>query len=950
MEYAIGSLVKVRGREWVILEKNPPWLKLRPLGGGDEETTAIHTNLETIQSAQFAPPNPDASGDYTSCRLLRDAVRLGFRSSAGPFRAIASIAVQPRSYQLVPLLMALKQDPVRLLIADDVGIGKTIEACLIAKELLERGEVKRLAVLCPPHLAEQWHTELKEKFHIDAALVLRGTATKLERNLRLGESLFDRHPFVIVSMDFIKSDRRRDDFLRTCPELVIVDEAHTCSWGGEGKRHQRHQLVSELSQDVTRHMLLVTATPHSGKEDAFHSLLGLLNSRFVNFPTDLAGAENQTYRREIANHFVQRRRGDIRSYIGEDTPFPDRESTEVTYSLNPDYKNFFAQVFRYARETVLEEKSGTYQFRIRWWSVLALLRALASSPAAAASTLRNRASTLDQESGESIEELGRRNVMDLTDDDSVEGSDVAPGSDIGELFKDAEAHKRKLRAMAKTADSLLGNSDEKLNKSADIISSLLKDGFRPIVFCRFIPTVDYLVEMFRNHNSLNKKFKGVEIIGVTGQFPPLERKELIQKLAQYEKRLLICTDCLSEGINLQEHFDAVVHYDLSWNPARHEQREGRVDRFGQPRKVVKVVTYYGTDNQIDGIVLDVLLRKHKNIKSSLGISVPVPVNSEALMEAVFEGLLLREETGTSSEMLLPGFEEYFKPQREELFKQWEFAKEKEKRSQTMFAQHAIKPEEVVPEIQAIRMAIGYETDVSGFTRNALTAFHALISGQDHIKVDLFETPQEIKDMINQQKEFKACFTMPAEEGELYLNRTHPIVEALASHVLNSTLDYSAQSIARRCGVIRTNSVEKRTTLLLTRFRYQLITRKEEEQHSLLSEECLLLAFEGAPDKAVWLDEDQAEALLNSTPDANVLSQQALEQLQKIIIEENGVYRIHQSLLGHLNDVALNKGKQLLESHKKVRQASGHKGIRQTIEPQLPPDILGVYIYLPIPKV
>ena len=131
--------------------------------------------------------------------MLRDAVRLGFRSSAGPFRSFARIAVEPRPYQLVPLLMALKLDPVRLLIADDVGIGKTIEAGLIARELLDRGEVERLAVLCPPQLAEQWQVELHDKFHIDAELVLPGTATRLERNCRVGQSLFDLHPFVIVS-------------------------------------------------------------------------------------------------------------------------------------------------------------------------------------------------------------------------------------------------------------------------------------------------------------------------------------------------------------------------------------------------------------------------------------------------------------------------------------------------------------------------------------------------------------------------------------------------------------------------------------------------------------------------------------------------------------------------------------------------------------------------------
>src|SRR5262245_6865864 len=211
MSFAVGSLVKARGREWVVLpESKDDLLIVRPLGGTDDETTGILLRLERVEPATFELPNPNEVGDFRSARLLRDAVRLGFRASAGPFRSFARIAVEPRPYQLVPLLMALRLDPVRLLVADDVGIGKTIEACLIARELLDRDEVRRLAVLCPPHLAEQWQEELDRKFHIEAELVLASTATRLERNCAVGQSLFDIYPHVVVSTDFIKADRRRE--------------------------------------------------------------------------------------------------------------------------------------------------------------------------------------------------------------------------------------------------------------------------------------------------------------------------------------------------------------------------------------------------------------------------------------------------------------------------------------------------------------------------------------------------------------------------------------------------------------------------------------------------------------------------------------------------------------------------------------------------------------------
>jgi SNF2 family DNA or RNA helicase len=649
MTFAIGSLVKARGREWVVLpESAEDLLVLRPLGGTEDEVTGIYLPLEPVESAKFELPDPSQPGDYHSCRLLRDAVRLGFRSSAGPFRAFARIAVEPRPYQLVPLLLALRLDPVRLLIADDVGIGKTIEACLIARELLDRGEIERLAVLCSPQLAPQWQNELRDKFHIDAEIVLPGTVTRLERNCRLNQSIFDLYPHVIVSTDFIKADRRRDEFLRACPEMVIVDEAHTCAYGydNRGGRHRRYQLVSQLAAHLERHVILVTATPHSGNEAAFRSLLSMLHADFANLPKDLSGRENELHRRRLAAHFVQRRRADIRRYLDIDTVFPERQEAEDTYRLSPDYKRLFERVLNYARETVSDTGGTLHRQRVRLWSALALLRSLASSPAAAVATLRTRAASADTETADEADEIGRQTVLDLQADEMVESLDLTPGSDLGDTSDEETRTRRRLLDMAREAEKLLGARDEKLKKAVSLIDAFIHDGFNPIVFCRFIPTAEYVAE------ELRKKLRDVEVAAVTGTLPPDEREERVAQLAQSAKRVLVCTDCLSEGINLQEHFDAVTHYDLSWNPTRHEQREGRVDRDGQPSRTVRVLTFYGIDNQIDGIVLDVLIRKHKAIRNSLGISVPVPVDTNQVVEAIFEGLLLRGPSGTSAEQLL----------------------------------------------------------------------------------------------------------------------------------------------------------------------------------------------------------------------------------------------------------------------------------------------------------
>lgn len=937
MNFAIGSLVKARGREWVVLpESESDLLMLRPLGGTDEEETGIVPSLEKVEPAHFDLPSPDQLGDHFSCRLLRDAVRLGFRSSAGPFRSFAKINVEPRPYQLVPLLMALKLDTVRVLVSDDVGIGKTVEACLIARELLERGEVRRLCVLCPPHLAEQWQSELRDKFHIEAELVLPSTANRLEKRCH-GQSLFEFYPFTVVSMDFIKSERNQHEFLRTCPELVMVDEAHTCAFGGEGRggRHLRFELLKKLAAMPDRHIVLVSAVPHSGNENAFRSLLTLLSPDFANLPDVLTGKENEHHRRRLAAHFVQRRRADIEHYLDSDTPFPQRIPAETTYHLSPEYKELFNKVLRFISERVHDKTLSAFRQRVRWWSALALLRCLGSSPAAAAATLRSRASVNDAENEQAADEIGRQTVLDISLEDSAEAIDVTPGAETAEDKDDETTRtRRRLLELAKLADELKGDKDEKLQKLVGVVKSLIKDGFNPIVFCRFIETADYVAAALRD-----KLPKGVEVDSVTGTLPPADREQRVADLGKSEKHVLVCTDCLSEGINLQDHFNAVVHYDLSWNPTRHEQREGRVDRYGQASPEVKVVTYYSTDNQIDGIVLDVLLRKHKTIRSSLGISVPVPVDSSQVMEAILEGLLLRERGGGGVEAQQLFFNaEFWKPKQEELHTDWDRVAEREKRSRTMFAQEGIKVDDVRQELESVRAAIGSGVDVARFVKQASEAHRATTSGDKTLAINFKESPRPLREILRlPDHEIKVRFELPVKDGEVYVSRTHPLVEGLATYVMDTAFDSVGESVAKRCGVIRTSKVKERTTCLLLRFRYHIITTNKAGEQTLLAEDCYTAAFTGSPKSASWLPTQDAQALLQITPDTSIGPDIAKQHLRSLLADMA-------SIQPHLNTLAEQRGKELLDSHQRVRLT---KGISHRVEPKLPPDILGLYVFLPI---
>ena len=935
--FSSGALVHARGREWIVLpESTGNLLMLRPVGGLDEEITGVLPDVEPVESATFRLPGRDDVGDFSSCRLMRDAARLSTRAAAGPFRSFGRIAVEPRPYQLVPLMMALKLEPVRMLIADDVGIGKTIEACLIARELLDRGEIRRITVLCPPHLAEQWQRELEEKFQIEAELVLSSTIQRLERDLPLGVSAFDRHPFTVVSTDFIKAPRRAEDFALKCPEFVIVDEAHGCTLsGGIGRsRQQRHELLRRVTADPSRHVVLVTATPHSGNEEAFRSLLGLLEDEFAHLPVEeLDRAEREGVRRRLARHFVQRRRGDIRRYLEIDTAFPERRDKEAAYTFSPGYRSLFDDILAFAREYVAEDDSEQRKRRVRYWSALALLRCVSSSPAAAA-TLRSRAA-VDAAAGEDVDEVGRRTVLDQGDDDDAVALDFSPGA---ETEGSPDSTRRRLLDFARRAEALNPADDRKLQGAVHEIKAFLEDDFHPVVFCRFVDTAEYVAWHLRAVLA-----KDVRVESVTGRLPSAEREERIARLtAEGGRFVLVCTDCLSEGINLQEHFDAVLHYDLAWNPTRHEQREGRVDRFGQEKSEVRVVTWYGADNPIDGVILDVLIRKHKSIKSALGVTVAVPGSSEQIAETLFEGALFRERAGADLRQIALNFIDEFDVEMQAIHADWENARDREKASRSRFAQHTLDPEAVAAELDSVRTAIGRSEDVARFFAAVLQAANVPLRDKGRaVTVHLGpQTPRALRQAIGRDNPFTGRFDLPLPDGEVYLGRTSPVIEGLASWTLDQALDTESRDtppVASRCGVVATSAVTTRTTLLIARFRYHLRTVGTNDA-TVLCEEIVPHACTGSAETLHWLSSGEGEILLSARPERNLLPTAVEQQLGLTL-------PALPKLRAALEPIAYERARAQLAAHERVRAAARAKG-RVAIEPVLPVDLLGVYILLP----
>lgn len=937
-----GALIKARGRDWVVQpDSQPDALRLRPFGGTEADIITLLPELELTppSAATFPWPTADHLGNHDGARLLRDALKLKLRSGAGPFRSFGNIAVEPRTYQLVPLLMALRLPVVRLLIADDVGVGKTIEAGLIARELLDRGEIARLAVLCPPHLVDQWQRELSDHFHLKAAALTSSSAAKLERDLPHGVSLFEHYPIVVVSLDYIKNERHRDHFLSIAPECVIVDEAHTCTASGRS-RQLRFQLLQKLSDDTSRHLILLTATPHSGDEVAFANLLGLLNRKFEKF-AEIDARADHPLRVELARHFVQRRRKDIQEWqTSEAGVFPSRETGEAHYSLSGDWGAFFDEVQDYCHGLAdREQHAGGGKARLIWYAALALLRCVASSPAAAEKALSTRLTGALAEVAESDDDLFDGRV------DNLEVSDQAPSLELEES--------EKLRALIARAKSLVGkDNDPKLAELVKRVGQLVKDGYSPVVFCRYVPTAHYVAEHLRKH------FPQLTIKSVTGEITPEERREAVAELAEADKALLVATDCLSEGINLQHAFDAVVHYDLAWNPTRHEQREGRVDRFGQQSPKVRALMLYGSNNPIDGFILRVILRKAESIRQELGVLVPLPEDETRINEALVKAALMKRREQKASQPTFDFSESGIAFEQLEIA--WEDALKKAKANRTRFAQNSLRPEDVLPEWERQRLLIGGPEQVKAFVEGTCRRLNSpLEAGKKdtfkfipaHLPVRLRErlADEEVTDDRHSPSPFLISFRYPAPPGARHIHRSHPLVAVLADYLLETAMSVATDGerpLAARAAVTATEAPEvtAATTLYLLRLRHRLtFTRRRKnaatEEHHLMAEETVALAVRGrAP--AEWLPLDATvDRLLDAAPSSNL---DAATQRREIDL---ALTRLTEDM-PRLVAVAGERAETLRADHMRVREAAGESAGRYAVEPCLPVDVLGVYTLLP----
>lgn len=908
--------MRARGREWLTLSASQDGvLTLRPLSGSERDAIVLAPELELlpVEPATFQLPADASVTVQAKAALLADAMRLTLRRGAGPFRSAAQIAFEPRIYQLVPLLMALRLAVPRLLIADDVGIGKTIEAGLILRELMDRGEVEAFSVLCPPHLVAQWVGELKARFGIDTVAVTSGTASRLERGLPLAQSLFEAYPFTVVSLDYIKAERRRESFARTCPSFVIVDEAHACVGTHQG-RQQRFELLSGLARDPERGLILLTATPHSGDEEAFGRLLSLIEPSFASMDFDDA-----RYRERLARHFVQRRRIDLISgEWDEDRVFPRHETTEFSYRLSEAHRAFHEDVLDYCLGVVARVGSAQRDRRLAFWGTLALMRCIGSSPAAGLSALRNK-----------VAAEGDRLETQIYDDDGEDEDavDLEPATAF-----EADPH---LVALVRQAEELVSKPDPKMAALIDALAPLIKKGANPVVFCRYLATAEHI------RDGLRKAFPKLTIESVTGVLTPDERRDRVADMVSADQdkpvqRILVATDCLSEGINLQQLFDTVVHYDLSWNPTRHQQREGRVDRFGQPADLVRSIMMFSPDSAIDGAVLDVILRKAEEIRKVTGVTVPLPDEKGPVTDALMASMMLRR--GVPNQLTL---DLRLNDGAKVMEARWRDASENERKSRARFAQNAMKPQEVAPEWERAQNLLGSPADARQFVDRALARFGAPLEvRKTTLLAHVDALDRGLRERLGEQGltgTVRLATSEPAPAGTALLTRMHPLAASLAEALVDASLDpESLTSLGiGRVGAWPTPAVGQVTRLALLRLRFKLTVHARKEG-VLLAEEATLVAFQG---QQIVGTAESARLILNTSASGDLAPVARDRFISKARDDLSSL------LDGPISEYARSRAEQLMADHARLRAASG-SAPRVTVEAVLPPDVIGLYVLMP----
>lgn len=683
-----GHLVRVRDRFWVVESVKPSALPPDPLSvagsvqhhrvnlvpiddKGSPEPLAVFWETEPGTEIRPQAELPDPRGgldDADTFGAFLDAVRWGAIASADPsaFQSPFRAGIDIEDYQLLPLVEALRMPRVALLIADDVGLGKTVETGLIAQELVLRNQAQKILVVCPPSLSRKWQREMREQFGLGFEIVDTEYVHRLRRERGVGVNPFRSHPRLIVSMEWVKFESQMrwfDEFLPPDPntyprafDLLIIDEAHRVAPSAVG-RYARDSLRTQAIRRLApyfEHRVFLTATPHNGYPESFEALLEMLDpNRFTKGVHPSARERDAVMIRRLKSHLrVMLPDGEKR--------FPTRRIHAIDVLFPPDERELFDLVDQYTKLRMTAANTDAERAASRFVTLL-LKKRLLSSPAAFKHTLDTHIDTLNRASHRKATvraledaEAALEDEPDDTEpvsDQEAEALALAAGA-LPDVEPEAEetllAQMRARTAHIDTAQPILDQlrvradecwrrPDAKTTALLDwIAATCFPDGEwnddRVIVFTEYRATLNYLDEMLTAPHPGRPSMDGrVEVFH--GGLDTDERDRIIREFnynpRKTKVRVLLATDAASEGIDLHLACHRLVHVEVPFNPNRMEQRNGRIDRHGQNSPTVDIFHFASAGEDGDaGLGYDYsflwrVARKVDDIREDLGSAAPV---------------------------------------------------------------------------------------------------------------------------------------------------------------------------------------------------------------------------------------------------------------------------------------------------------------------------------------
>ena len=652
----IGDLVHVRGRHWIVQAADRSEHPHNNSGvprydtrvdllcvdeDADGETASVIWDIEPDRRLVPSTRFPDPTGRWaTPAQLsaLLDAVRWGAVASAdatylqAPFRS--GVSVEP--YQVEPALRAIEMPRVNLLLADDVGLGKTIEAGLVIQELILRHRARTVMVVCPPSLCLKWQEEMRTKFGLDFRIVDRSTARHIRKEFGQKINPFRHHPRLIVSLDYLKRPEVLKELAKELPDdgglrfprrfdVLVVDEVHNVvpSSKDAKSRSLRTECIERLAPHF-EHRVFMSATPHNGHSESWRKLLHLLDPQ--RFPP-----ETEPDPRAIAEVLVRRLKSDVKDEAR--ASFADREVKALEYIATSDTAACMRLIDEYCqdRARTASERDKVALKLLR----LVLLKRLLSSPPAFGRTLDSHQSKVE------AVYLSDGDAHDLWD----EGDEDFDGLEYQAVAIGADEHSLVLTKL-QTHAARLRQNDVKYHALRDFLRSVLIDDcgrwrdVRVVVFTEYRDTQEYLLESLL----VDLPDAGNRIELLHGGLEQDERSRINRQFLDHPStnplRLILATDAASEGIDLHVHCATLVQYDVPFNPSRMEQRIGRIDRHGQRSPIVVAYHMLAVDSDgrltSDSELLELLIRKVNAQRADLGAvgDVISPVVEAALHDGV----------------------------------------------------------------------------------------------------------------------------------------------------------------------------------------------------------------------------------------------------------------------------------------------------------------------------